>query len=104
MIAIIQEEFENTIGHTLKVDDIYLASNAKSGSKYWLNSGFWFLSSLDNNTMGTNVCEQLANVPGDVAICGAYTEIKRSPLAVIDLVELPEVDKKPLSISWLLKT
>ena len=28
VIDIIQEEFENTVGHTLKVDDIYLASNA----------------------------------------------------------------------------
>ena len=54
--------------------------------------------------MGTNVCEQLANVPGDVAICVAYTEIERIPLAVIVLVELPEVGEKPLGISWLLKT
>jgi hypothetical protein len=46
---------------------------------------------LHNNAMGANVCEQLANVSGHVAMHIPDTVIKCCPLTVILLVNLPQV-------------
>ena len=44
--------------------------------------------------MRTHISEQLAYIPRDVAMRLTDTSVERFPLAVINLVDLPEVGEK----------
>jgi hypothetical protein len=104
MIDIVEEKLEITVRHTLEVDYVGLATNTHSYRDDRLDSSSWLSSTRKNNTMGAYIREELAYFPRHVAMLVPNAIKKRNTLAMVCLVDVPQVDKKTLRVSRLLKS
>ena len=103
MIDVVEEKLESTIRHTLEVDYVGLTTNTHSNCDNWMDSCSWLSARSNNNTMGAYIREELTYCSRDVAMLVPNAIIKRYTLAMVCLVDLPQVDEKPLHVSRLLK-
>ena len=102
MIDVIQEKLEFTVGHTLKIDQIDLTPNTESISDNIFYASNWLLRLHHRNASRAAICEQLAQLTGDVIVSLLGPLCKGIALAVIALVDLVQIREHPLDICRLL--
>ena len=94
MIDVVEEKIECTVRHTLEVDNVRLTMNRHSKCDDRLYSSSWLSATHNNNTMGAYIREQLAYFPCHVPMLVPNTIKKRNTLAMVRLVDVPQVNKK----------
>ena len=90
MIDIVQEVFEQTIGHALKVDEVNLSGYTKSFSYNVPDPGHWLPPAQNLDAMRTEVREHLAHLAHDVTVTIPSTSEKGVTFTVIFLMDVPE--------------
>ena len=90
MIDIVQEVFEQTIGHALKVDEVDLSGYTKSFSYNVPDPGHWLPPAQNLDAMRTEVREHLAHLAHDVTVTIPSTSEKGVTFTVIFLMDVPE--------------
>jgi hypothetical protein len=103
MIDVVQEVFEQTIGHALKVDEVDLSTYTESFSYNVPDPGRWLPPAQNLDAMRTDVREHLAHLARDVTVTIPGTSEKGVLFTVIFLMDLPEVSKEPLGVGRLLE-
>jgi hypothetical protein len=103
MIDVVQEVFEQTIGHALKVDEVDLSTYTESFSYNVPDPGRWLPPAQNLDAMRTDVREDLSHLARDVTVTIPSTSEKGVTFTVIFLMDLPKVSKEPLGVDRLLE-
>ena len=93
MIDVVQEIMEHSIEHTLEINEVHLPTNTKSIHNNILEPRHGLLVAQNTDALWTYICEHFSHIPRDIAKLVPHTGVERSPLAVVLLVNLPEVSE-----------